>query len=158
MNTPKNFLGAPAYHPTPIPPHQGVRVVEVPTKKTPDTATLTLTVDRSARVYPSTELMRFLGLKGGQPIDLIPPASRNGLGPWHLDCRPTAGATLTHTPNSFPQFKARQHLNPKSFCHYLGRGQYGTCYERITLMLEITPLQDFDYYTFRPVFDAHPPK
>ncbi|TDN38268.1 hypothetical protein E4631_06130 [Hymenobacter sp. UV11] len=54
----------------------------------PPSPTPTLTLTAQGRLYPSKILLTTLGLRVGQPIDLLPPgADCTG---WHLDLRPTA--------------------------------------------------------------------
>ncbi|MGI4862609.1 MAG: hypothetical protein ACRYFZ_01710 [Janthinobacterium lividum] len=61
----------------------------------------TLTVTARGRVYLSKALLTTLGLRAGQPVDLLPPSAEHA--PWQLDLRPTAARRLHWYPDTRPR-------------------------------------------------------
>jgi hypothetical protein len=61
----------------------------------------TLTVNARGRLYPSKALLRQLGLRAGQPIDLLPPTAKCPA--WQLDLRPTAPRRIAWHENTRPR-------------------------------------------------------
>lgn len=67
----------------------------------PQAAPPTLTVNARGRLYPSKALLRKLGLRAGQPIDLLPPSTEYPA--WQLDLRPTAPRRIAWHENTRPR-------------------------------------------------------
>lgn len=62
---------------------------------------LTLTVNAKGRVYPGKPLLQKLGLRAGQPIDLLPPSVERTS--WQLDLRPAAARRIRWYADTRPR-------------------------------------------------------
>jgi hypothetical protein len=63
----------------------------------------TLTVTAKGRVYPSKALLTKLGLRAGQPADLLPPSA--DCPNWQLDLRPTARRRICWHADTSPRIR-----------------------------------------------------
>jgi hypothetical protein len=109
---------------------------------------LTLSVCPKNKVYVGQDMLIALDLRHKQPIELVPPRSRNG-GLWHLDIRPfTPLASLTCSLHSnTAQFEMRHALSPRHFKNPTGPGML---FKRLTLELTTLRPDIGGYYPLRP--------
>jgi hypothetical protein len=89
-----------AYNPvSPFPPHAYEPATQLP----PPPPMATLSVNAKGVLQLHASLRQRLGLRHGQPIDLIPPAWNNIY--WHLDLRPSAARMVLWNDNSRARVK-----------------------------------------------------
>ena len=91
------FLSAPAYHA----PATGMRQVEPGAFIPPPAPLATLTITPKGLLIPHQSLRAALGLRAGQPINLLVPVYGSAI--WHLDLRDIALARIKWYADSSPR-------------------------------------------------------